>query len=55
MKKLMFGVSCAAIAFAGVWGVSESKSEEFANNDMKLNNKDYVVILCKVNNKIDIQ
>ena len=38
MKKLMFGVSCAAIAFAGVWGVSESKSEELANNDLLMEN-----------------
>ena len=38
MKKLMFGVSCAAIAFAGVWGVSDSKSEELANNDLLMEN-----------------
>ena len=36
MKKMVFVVSCVAIAIAGVLGVSEFKSEELANCDAKI-------------------
>lgn len=38
MKKMVFVVSCVAIAIAGVFGVSEFKSEELANCDLLMEN-----------------
>lgn len=38
MKKMIFVVSCVAIAIAGVLGVSEFNSEELTNNDLLIEN-----------------
>lgn len=38
MKKMIFVVSCVAIAIAGVLGVSEFRSEELANCDLLMEN-----------------